>query len=190
VSPTASGNAYSRDAVSTLLPVPEADWRLGADLYLLTRAPFHGAVIAIDNVLGLYRMHGDNASSRHGATRALGAHVRLERQRQELVRQEMARVGLDPLCVDRPSLWLLAMEIAADRLCRVEGASRSPGRSHEPAAQALRRIWTQRGRGPAQRVLMSGLIAGMTVLPRPLLERLVPWLVWPQSRPAVLDRLL
>jgi glycosyltransferase involved in cell wall biosynthesis len=59
--PVMSGNAFPRAVLERILPMPEAQWRISADGYLVTAAPFHGAVVAIEECLGLYRIHGANA---------------------------------------------------------------------------------------------------------------------------------
>jgi glycosyltransferase involved in cell wall biosynthesis len=49
-----SGNAFSRAALQTILPVPEEDFRLSADGYLVTVVPFAGPVVSIEQPLGAY----------------------------------------------------------------------------------------------------------------------------------------
>jgi glycosyltransferase involved in cell wall biosynthesis len=59
--PVMSGNAFARCVLERILPMPEAEWRISADGYLVTAAPFHGAVVAVEERLGSYRIHGANA---------------------------------------------------------------------------------------------------------------------------------
>jgi glycosyltransferase involved in cell wall biosynthesis len=59
--PVMSGNAFPREVLDRVLPMPAAGWRISADGYLVTAAPFHGTVVAIEERLGLYRIHGANA---------------------------------------------------------------------------------------------------------------------------------
>lgn len=56
-----SGNAYARAALQSTLPVPEPQYRTGADGYLSTVVPFHGPVTCIEDCLGAYRVHSANA---------------------------------------------------------------------------------------------------------------------------------
>ena len=58
--PPCSGNIYSRSLLEKLLPMPEAEFRLCADVNLNLRLSFYGSIIAIDQILGVYRMHGNN----------------------------------------------------------------------------------------------------------------------------------
>jgi glycosyltransferase involved in cell wall biosynthesis len=59
--PVMSGNAFTRDVLERILPMPAAQWRISADGYLVTAAPFHGTVVAVEERLGAYRIHGANA---------------------------------------------------------------------------------------------------------------------------------
>jgi GT2 family glycosyltransferase len=58
--PPCTGNIYSRALLEKLLPMPEADFRLAADANLHFRLVFYGPVLAVDQVLGVYRVHGNN----------------------------------------------------------------------------------------------------------------------------------
>jgi hypothetical protein len=60
ITPVTSGNAFSRQALAQILPMPEPDYRIAADGYLNTLIPFLGPVAALEAPLGLYRMHGHN----------------------------------------------------------------------------------------------------------------------------------
>jgi hypothetical protein len=61
VTPVMSGNAYPRRVLDAIMPVPEEDFRISADGYLVALAALHGRIVAIDEPLGAYRMHGGNA---------------------------------------------------------------------------------------------------------------------------------
>jgi hypothetical protein len=68
-----SGNAFARDALLSVMPDPEEDFRLSADGYLVTQVPFYGAVASLDESLGAYRLHGTNAWAQ--GTSDLGQHL-------------------------------------------------------------------------------------------------------------------
>ncbi|MDP8928307.1 MAG: hypothetical protein M3O70_06950, partial [Actinomycetota bacterium] len=57
-----SGNAWSRQLLQRILPVPEL-FRTGADTYLFEMAPFFGVIRTIDEPQSLYRVHGGNFHS-------------------------------------------------------------------------------------------------------------------------------
>jgi len=56
--PPTSGNAFSRSVLEQIMPIPEADWKIGADAYLLVVSPLFGRIVSIPRVLGRYRMRG------------------------------------------------------------------------------------------------------------------------------------
>jgi hypothetical protein len=58
-----SGLAFDRLTLEAILPIPEAEFRQGADGYLVTVAPLYGEVTSIDECLGAYRQHGGNHSA-------------------------------------------------------------------------------------------------------------------------------
>ncbi|HYC32532.1 MAG TPA: glycosyltransferase family 2 protein [Gemmatimonadales bacterium] len=58
--PPASGNAFATWALRRVLPMPEEEYRLLADVYLLNLVPLLGPVEALDGVGGRYRVHAGN----------------------------------------------------------------------------------------------------------------------------------
>jgi hypothetical protein len=61
--PPSTGNAFAAWALARVLPMPEEDYRLQADHYLLNLVPLLGAVEVLDGTGGCYRVHGENAWS-------------------------------------------------------------------------------------------------------------------------------
>ncbi len=59
-----SGNLFSRDFLAAALPMPEADWLICADAYLVRAAALWGRSRALERVLGRYRVHGGNNYTR------------------------------------------------------------------------------------------------------------------------------
>lgn len=55
-----SGNAFPRSTLERLLPMPEAHWRISADVYLAYGATLLGPAKHLDVPLGRYRLHGAN----------------------------------------------------------------------------------------------------------------------------------
>jgi glycosyltransferase involved in cell wall biosynthesis len=55
-----SGNAWARRVLERLHPLPEPDYRQGADGYLLTMTPLFGPVRRVAEPQGCYRVHGAN----------------------------------------------------------------------------------------------------------------------------------
>jgi glycosyltransferase involved in cell wall biosynthesis len=55
-----SGNAFARAALTPIFPIPEVEWRLCSDTYLVSMSTTYGEVRNIDEPLGCYRVHGSN----------------------------------------------------------------------------------------------------------------------------------
>jgi len=62
-SPT-SGNAWSRNLLDQIMPIPEKLYKSSPDQYLHVLAPVYGELRSIHKTLGYYRMHGNNYSAR------------------------------------------------------------------------------------------------------------------------------
>jgi glycosyltransferase involved in cell wall biosynthesis len=61
-----SGNAYSRAALTRLMPIDETLWFANAEKSLVFLSPFLGDVVTICAPLGRYRIHGGNDSGFKG----------------------------------------------------------------------------------------------------------------------------
>lgn len=62
-SPT-SGNAWARSYLKRILPIPEIHYRINADSYLAILAPLFGSIKRIVEYQALYRIHGNNGTSK------------------------------------------------------------------------------------------------------------------------------
>lgn len=56
-----SGNMYHRGFLNCAMPLPEKEWKICADFPLYTAAVFYGEIVSLPDILGYYRIHGDNA---------------------------------------------------------------------------------------------------------------------------------
>ena len=61
-SPPTSGNAWSREFINSIMPIPEELYTSNTDKYLQFLAPVYGEMRAIERSLGGYRVHGGNYS--------------------------------------------------------------------------------------------------------------------------------
>jgi glycosyltransferase involved in cell wall biosynthesis len=184
-----SGNAFSRQALSAILPMPEERFRQGGDGYLVTLAPLFGTVRSIEERLGAYVNHGAN----HGnITKKLHQHIRwrLEHDaaRYEALRAKVTELGLS--VHPEPGLrdsFHLENRIAS--LCLDPGNHSMPADSR--LSFALRGAWaTRRSRLPVRRRAVWAawfLCAGM--LPRAAAAHVAAWRLDRTSRPAVVNRL-
>jgi glycosyltransferase involved in cell wall biosynthesis len=98
VSPVMSGNSFSRHVLEAIFPIPEKDYKIAADGYLITLAPFYGKVLSIDYPLGAYRMHGNNlwAATQGLQPMRLSQFVQHDLLRYKLLQSKAQEMGLDP----------------------------------------------------------------------------------------------
>lgn len=186
--PPTSGNAYAREFLAQVMPVPPV--LAGADGPLNTLAPLYGEVVTLNQVLASYRVHGAN----DGAQGALAADkfsrfIRHDQHRAQLLREHAARRGFkldgDPL--DRAVLHL-QYRLASLRLL----PERHPVPGERVAGLAGRGIaaaWQAQERLPARLFVMIWFLA-VAGLPRRLAKRLIALRFVPASRPALLGALL
>lgn len=99
-SPPTSGNAFHRDVLERLMPIPEEEWALLTDAYLLLLAPLLGEVVSLDRILGSFRLHGGNNWAMKSVTGdRLREYLRYDERRERLMRSVETRFGL---AVPRP----------------------------------------------------------------------------------------
>jgi hypothetical protein len=183
-----SGNAFARSTLSAILPVPEMEYRISADGYLVTVAPLCGWVVSIDEPLGVYTLHGGNNWS--GPTAAgLGEwfrrSVQHDSQRYDTLRHQAAERGLvvseDPGLRD---VQHLSHRIGLLVFDPGDQAVRSDSR----IAMAARGAWASRSaRLPAaRRFLLAAWFLALGILPRRLAVRPISWRMVPATRPRLL----
>lgn len=62
--PPTSGNVFSRRCLVEILPMPEEEFRICADLYLCLKIAPLGDIRALSEPMGIYRVHGGNNHTR------------------------------------------------------------------------------------------------------------------------------
>jgi hypothetical protein len=191
-----SGNAFSRRTLEAVLPIPELAFRISADGYLVTVAPFHGPIATIEEPLGVYRLHGNNAWAATG--RADGTAALAGRLRKYLLHDADKRgaLGAAAQAAGRtllPGFELRDSEHLETRLASlVVDPAAHPYASDHRAALALRGadavcgLRTSQGRRP----LLALWFLAVGLLPHPLALRAVYWRIAPNMRPPWVGRLL
>jgi len=58
-----SGNVFDARQLKDILPIPEDEYRICADAFVLIKTAVSGPVRSVDRELGAYRVHGDNSFS-------------------------------------------------------------------------------------------------------------------------------
>jgi hypothetical protein len=96
-----SGNAWSRDFLDKVFPMPVAEFRLNADSYLSTLSAVYGEVRALPEAHSLYRVHGTNRYTLMSVSRKSARQLDMYIHRCELLAQHFGRLGT---LVD-PAVW-------------------------------------------------------------------------------------
>jgi glycosyltransferase involved in cell wall biosynthesis len=111
-SPPTSGNAWSRAFLDEVMPIPESDFSINADGYLLTLAWIYGEVRAIPDALSLYRVHGSNRfASRSGEERKRRHREKFVHQCDALERH-LRSMGVVP----RADIWRIRKGVYDERV--------------------------------------------------------------------------
>jgi glycosyltransferase involved in cell wall biosynthesis len=113
-----SGNAFRRDALERILPIPEPPFRICADWYLVHLTALLGPVASLQEVGASYRVHGTNSYEQQAARLDLD-HVRRTVELAGATIGELERLA-DELGLERPdpilSTWDLANRLVSLRL--------------------------------------------------------------------------
>jgi O-antigen/teichoic acid export membrane protein/glycosyltransferase involved in cell wall biosynthesis len=186
-----SGNAFARSALEHVLPVPEADFRISADGYLVTAAPFHGPVRSIEERLGAYRLHGANAWSLDHATPGdrLRRWLDHDGHKYEAVRRKARQLGLTA----SDDLGMRDHNHLATRLASLRvDPDHHPFDHDSRLALALRgALCSRHARLPwMRRVILAAWFLAVGLLPRPVALRAISWRLAPSSRSPSVARLL
>jgi hypothetical protein len=185
-----SGNAFSREALARVLPVPEADFRISADGYLVSVVPFHGEVGSIETSLGAYRLHGANAWAQGASDLKRQLHRALEHDKMKYhaIRMKAGQLGL----VASPSLGMADTNHLSSRIAAlVLEAHGHPYPSDRRAILALRGALATRSDSTAvsRKAITIAWFLVVGFLPRPFAQRAVWWRLAPNSRSASVSRM-
>jgi hypothetical protein len=186
-----SGNAFRSSALRRLLPIPEREYGLGADWYLVHLAPLLGRVVSLDEVGAGYRIHGGNTYASRGTALDLG-HVR-----DTIVYAAATRDALEQLAGElrlerRPGPILSVADLAHRLVCARLAPELHPlpgDRVMSLALDGMRAAGRRFDISPGMRILLAGWFAATALAPRPLARRLAERFLLPERRRG-LNRLL
>jgi len=190
-SPVTSGNAFARSVLERILPMPEADFRISADGYVVTLAPLFGTVASIDEPLGAYVQHGANAwaVASDGAAERFRRSLQHDRHRlhafASLARERGLAVAPHPELRDHHHL---STRIASLRL----DPERHPDPSDTRLGLALHGARSAASANVPwrRRAVLAAWFLLVGLAPRAVAERGIAWRLVPGSRPPGVDRLL
>jgi glycosyltransferase involved in cell wall biosynthesis len=180
-----TGNAFSAAALRRIMPIPEPEYRICADWYLVHVSSLAGRIGAIDEPLARYRVHPANGFTRSGADLDL-VHMAQTVEFAAITRREIGR-NARRLGVPYDPARVASMCDVANRavLLRLTGPAR-PGdsatrllRSGARACRARRDVaW------PMKAMLMAWLTATLAA-PRPAARGLGELFFLPERRRAL-----
>ncbi|MEM9496469.1 MAG: glycosyltransferase [Pseudomonadota bacterium] len=135
-----SGNAFRREAIEWAFPLPTERWRISADALLIRAAVLHAPIRQLRQVLGSYRVHGQNNYFRSGATGPWKANRGL---------RDIAQAGLDLISIADRGGQAVSQAGRAKLLVAASRAQlKAEGLRFDPAAlRAFRRKATRLSRG-------------------------------------------
>lgn len=188
-SPPGSGNAYSRDLLQRILPMPERDWWICSDSYTSIAAGFLGEIVSLEETLGGYRIHRDNNWGwKRPEARKILNQVTFMRLREQEIRRHALALGIDlpeRLPFDNVdyvysplALLLIAPELAVSAVPKLKELI------GKGITTTLRDPWMSL----PKRLLQTAWFASLPLLPRAVARDLMIWRLFPELRPTLFPR--
>jgi hypothetical protein len=182
-----TGNAFTRTTLFSILPVPEKEFRISADGYLVTVAPLCGRIASINEPLGAYVVHGTNYWGAPVGPERFRRALRHDSDRYEALRRKAAEHGL--AVTSR-----LGLADPQHLTNRIGSLVMDPQNHPDPGDSRL--TLALRGAGAScnanlpmvSRALLGMWFLALGVLPRPWAAKLILWRLDPASRPERLAR--
>lgn len=161
-SPT-SGNCFARTALEKIMPIPEQEWKINADVYLLSAVLF-GGEIYLAQPLAKYRVHGDNGSRQADAVSdarsRLNHHLKLHRALNRLTGGRIA--SLEKWLEASTEHWTLRIMSLRERPADHPWPDRLSGL----ILRAVKAAWRKPGRNFRRRLALVLFALGYGILPK------------------------
>jgi hypothetical protein len=178
-----SANAFRREAMAKVMPIPAREYRMCAERYLVHLMPLLGRVASLDHVGACYRVHGDNAYE------ALNPRLDLDRLRLTIRVDRATAAALLELArrerIPHPEQILSIADLANRMISLRLQPQLHPIRGDTPGALA-RQAWTAARRrtnaGMPMKAMFVCWFAAMAIAPRPLGRRLASAFLFPERR--------
>ena len=182
-----SGNALNRKALANLFPIPD-QYKLTADDYLSFQVPFYGDVAAIEQPLGVYRVHDSNQWALATVTGdRFKRFVRHDLQNFALIKKKAAELGYQiPADLEQRSIGRLWSRIISLRL----NAQTHPvqgDRSYKLIYQGIRSLWKYSEFNVPKRIFYSLWFIWVGLMPLALAKPAISWLFAPHHRPKLVN---
>ncbi|NIA69569.1 glycosyltransferase [Pelagibius litoralis] len=184
-----SGLAFDRTTLESILPIPESEFRQGADGYLATVAPMHGKVTSIDACLGAYRQHGANHSAFDDKL-AERARWRIQHDFHRLAAlcRQTAELGVilrEDVCLRDPAhLQERLASVCVDKARHpvADDSKLALGRAGAAASLEMNASFRRRA-------FLAAWFLSVGVLPRRMARAVLSWKLVASSRPRLLSAL-
>jgi hypothetical protein len=183
-----SGLSFSRAALAQILPMPEPDFHISADGYLVTVAPFFGEVVSIDAPLGYRRRHGVNRWS----LRTNG----IEQFRKDLAHDELKYKALRERALqeNKPVSNQLGLTDLLHLRSRLSSLRLDPqrhpydqDRRWQLGGWGVRAALQHRSLSAKRRFVLCLWFLLVAVLPQKQAKTVIYWLLSPESRPTIIQ---
>ena len=182
-----SGNALNRQAMAELFPIPE-EYKLTSDDYLSTLIPFYGEVIAVEEPLGVYRIHDSNqwALSTLSVDR-FHRFLHHDAQVQALIvkkSQELNHQLPDDFALR--SVGRFRVRLVSLRLDPQQHQN-STDKAWELIYLGIRSLWKYSHYNTQKRIIHSLWFIWVGLMPLPLAKPAITWSYAPHYRPKAID---
>ncbi len=182
-----SGNALNRKAIEPIFPIPDA-YKLTADDYLSTLIPFYGKIAAIEEPLGIYRIHDSNQWALATVTgERFARFVRHDLQNYALLEQKAQELGHQiPLDLEQRSIGRIWSRIISLRL----DPDHHPVKSDRTLVlmyRGIRSLWKYSIFNWQKCLIYSIWFVWVGLMPLTLARPAMTWLYAPQFRPKGID---
>lgn len=185
-----SGISFHRRVLTEILPIPESDFRISADGYLVTVAPFYGAVGAVEIAVGARRKHQNNFWAPLGNAVCL-SHLHRSIQHDFLRYQYLSQIIGEVISLEQFGLgdhFHLMSRLPSSRL----SPQQHPCPGDQPEQLALRglvSLWHLRSYKARRKLILSAWFLWVGFAPKAWVRPVVDWLLVSGSRPQPIDRL-
>lgn len=191
VSSPMSGNAYRRETLEPLFPIPD-EYKMTADDYLMISTPFYaGKLAGINEPTGAYRVHNSNqwALSSVSGSR-FRRFVKHDLQNFALLQQRAKEHGLDVSAdLERRSLGRIWSRLASLRL-EPQAHPVETDRVVQLVGWGISSLWTFSNHNFPKCIIYTLLFLWVGFMPVSLASLGITWLYAPHLRPKFVDTTL
>lgn len=188
VSSPMSGNAYRRNTLSSIFPIPQ-EYKTTGDDYLMISTPFYAGKLArVDGALGAYRVHNSN---QWALTSVSGSRFRRfikhDLQNFSLLKKRAKEFGHEvPADLERRSLGRIWSRLASLRLEPLEHPINSD-KSPQLVYWGLTALWKFSSYNWKKRIIYSIWFIWVGFTPIYLANLGISWLYAPHLRPKAIN---